>query len=120
RTGDLARLDEDGFFYICGRLKRFAKLFGRRINLEDIEHELEATFPVRVIAMDSGDHLTVFAEGMEGMEEAPVRLHLPHNFDIPPKAITITPVAALPMTTNGKKDYRATAQFQAAVSSGIK
>jgi acyl-CoA synthetase (AMP-forming)/AMP-acid ligase II len=35
-TGDLAVQDEDGFFHLVGRLNRFAKLFGRRISLEDV------------------------------------------------------------------------------------
>ena len=38
RTGDLATVDEDGYFTVVGRLKRFAKLFGRRVSLEDVDH----------------------------------------------------------------------------------
>ena len=36
-TGDLAYKDEDGDYYICGRLSRFIKVFGKRISLDDIE-----------------------------------------------------------------------------------
>lgn len=36
-TGDIAQFDEDGFFYIVGRLKRFIKIFGNRINLDEVE-----------------------------------------------------------------------------------
>ena len=36
-TGDLAFFDLNNFFYIVGRKKRFIKLFGIRINLDDIE-----------------------------------------------------------------------------------
>ena len=39
-TGDLARFDEDGFFYLAGRKKRFLKLFGSRVNLDEIEARL--------------------------------------------------------------------------------
>jgi len=36
-TGDVAKQDEDDFFYIIGRKKRFLKIFGYRINLDEIE-----------------------------------------------------------------------------------
>jgi long-chain acyl-CoA synthetase len=37
KTGDIAYFDTEGFYYIVGRIKRFIKLFGNRINLDDIE-----------------------------------------------------------------------------------
>jgi acyl-coenzyme A synthetase/AMP-(fatty) acid ligase len=36
-TGDMAKRDVDGFYYIVGRKKRFLKLFGNRINLDELE-----------------------------------------------------------------------------------
>jgi acyl-CoA synthetase (AMP-forming)/AMP-acid ligase II len=36
-TGDMARRDKDGFYYIVGRQKRFLKLFGNRVNLDEVE-----------------------------------------------------------------------------------
>jgi len=36
-TGDLAEKDNEDFYYIKGRLKRFSKIFGLRINLDEIE-----------------------------------------------------------------------------------
>ncbi|MFN6559751.1 MAG: AMP-binding protein [Nostoc sp. ChiSLP01] len=41
QTGDIAQRDEDGFYYIQGRLKRFLKILGIRINLEDLEKNLQ-------------------------------------------------------------------------------
>ena len=36
-TGDLAYRDDDGFYFIAGRKKRFLKLFGNRISLDYVE-----------------------------------------------------------------------------------
>jgi acyl-CoA synthetase (AMP-forming)/AMP-acid ligase II len=41
QTGDMAKRDEDGFYYIVGRKKRFLKLFGNRINLDEVEELLK-------------------------------------------------------------------------------
>ena len=40
-TGDLAYKDDDNFFYIAGRKKRISKIFGIRIDLDDIERKLK-------------------------------------------------------------------------------
>jgi len=40
-TGDLAYKDGDSFFYLSGRKSRISKVFGIRINLDDIEKNLK-------------------------------------------------------------------------------
>jgi len=39
-TGDIAFFDDDGFYFIVGRIKRFIKLFGNRVNLDELERLL--------------------------------------------------------------------------------
>lgn len=39
-TGDIALFDDKGFYFIVGRIKRFIKLFGNRINLDELENLL--------------------------------------------------------------------------------
>lgn len=44
-TGDIARMDADGFLYIVDRVKRFAKVSGEMISLTAVEEALTGAFP---------------------------------------------------------------------------
>lgn len=43
-TGDLAHRDADGCYYIVGRFKRFLKIFGLRIGLDEVESLIKSEF----------------------------------------------------------------------------
>ena len=44
-TGDLVRLDEDGYIHFCGRLKRFLKIGGEMVSLPALEEPLSRLYP---------------------------------------------------------------------------
>jgi acyl-[acyl-carrier-protein]-phospholipid O-acyltransferase/long-chain-fatty-acid--[acyl-carrier-protein] ligase len=44
-TGDIAKVDKEGFLHIVGRLKRFAKISGEMVSLTAIEESLAGAFP---------------------------------------------------------------------------
>lgn len=44
-TGDLARVDDDGFVFLLGRMKRFAKISGEMVSLTAVEDALAGAFP---------------------------------------------------------------------------
>lgn len=44
-TGDMAKYDADGYFYIVGRKKRFLKIFGNRVNLDETERLIKTYYP---------------------------------------------------------------------------
>jgi len=44
-TGDIASVDNEGFLFILGRLKRFAKVSGEMVSLTAVEDALAGAFP---------------------------------------------------------------------------
>lgn len=59
RTGDIARRDADGCYYIIGRMKRFLKIFGLRIGLDEVEHIVKSAFDTDCLCSGTDDMLTV-------------------------------------------------------------
>src|SRR2546426_11989179 len=106
RTGDLATADGDGFFFLTGRLKRFAKLFGRRISLEDVEKDVEKQYSIRAAAIDREGKLLVYTVAEDEMDRAGIVRYLAQRLSVPPQYITVDAIAEIPMTASGKKDYK--------------
>jgi acyl-CoA synthetase (AMP-forming)/AMP-acid ligase II len=107
RTADLGRMDADGYFYVLGRLKRIAKVFGKRINLADVENEAERRFPCRAAAVDRDDKIGLLVEPLAPLDLRDVRLYLARFLSVRPHVIRVELIDQIPMTASGKKDYHA-------------
>ena len=103
RTGDLARQDADGYFYITGRLKRFLKLFGKRFNLDEVETILSRRLESPVACYGTDDLLMVAVVDCANPEA--VGAMVCETFDLPRMAVKVAAVQELPRTANGKIDY---------------
>lgn len=107
RTGDLGRADGDGFFYVTGRLARFAKVFGRRVNLDDIENAVEAHHPCRAAAVQRGNKVGLLLEPHDALDPKSVRRFVARLFSERPHVVQVDVVDRIPLTPSGKKDYPA-------------
>lgn len=106
-TGDIGRMDEDGFFYITGRLKRFIKISGNRINLDELEQVLQVLIHAPLAAGGADDRLVVLIEGEQAPLLEQVREHLRQQYGIHPTMTRLQLVEQLPLLPSGKKDYNA-------------
>ena len=59
-TGDMAQFDDEGYYYIVGRKKRFLKIYGNRVNLDEVDRMIKAEFEIETASSGSDDHLYIF------------------------------------------------------------
>ncbi len=101
-TGDTATVDNEGYFTITGRMKRFIKLFGLRINLDDVEKKLEAVIQAPIACTGNDDKLVVVIEKEEQMGH--VKENLERLYKLHRSAYKVV-ILEIPRLANGKTDY---------------
>ena len=104
-TGDLAHADADGYFFIDGRLKRFLKVFGNRISLDQIERTLSAD-GFECIASGDDDMLIVHVVGAEDTDTMVLRRQVASAAGINASAVTVNVIDQIPRLPTGKVDYQ--------------
>lgn len=64
-TGDIAKRDRDGYYYIVGRKKRFLKLNGYRVSLDESERIIKEKFNVMCACSGDDNQMKIYIEGKE-------------------------------------------------------
>jgi acyl-CoA synthetase (AMP-forming)/AMP-acid ligase II len=102
-TGDLADIDAEGYYRLIGRRRRFLKIHGNRVNLDEVEQALENRTGEMTAATGDDDCLHVYIPltlDAESMREALMELFRLHH-----SCFQIHTVETIPFTAAGKKDY---------------
>lgn len=103
-TGDLAKRDAEGYYTIVGRKKRFLKMFGKRVNLQEVEHLLRNKFDMLDVACGGkDDKLTVFIT-QENLETELIA-YLSAKLNLHPSAFSVKVLSAIPKNSAGKIIY---------------
>jgi acyl-CoA synthetase (AMP-forming)/AMP-acid ligase II len=102
-TGDMAQFDAEGYYYIVGRKKRFLKIYGNRVNLDEIDRMIKEAFGIEAASTGTDDHLTVFVTEAEKAE--PVREFLISKTRLNPAAFRVKTLEAIPKNDAGKTLY---------------
>lgn len=106
RTGDIAKVDEDGFYYIIGRLKRFVKIVGTRTNLDEIENILKNKFVgSSFYAIGTDDEKLAIFITSNTISDIDIKSFLKEKMQIHPSVIIIKIIEEVPLTSNDKVNY---------------
>jgi acyl-CoA synthetase (AMP-forming)/AMP-acid ligase II len=104
RTGDMAQRQENGYFKIVGRLSRFIKLYGLRINLDEIEGQLRhAGYQVYC----TGNDQTLALFYTDSLDEAALKAFIHERYKVQTSHIFLMKLADVPLLSSGKVNYRA-------------
>lgn len=108
-TGDVARKDADGYYYITGRMKRFVKVWGNRCNLDATEQIVKSNVTTNCACVGVDDKITIFVIE-QGLEEQIVKL-LVEKTGLNNRAFEVHVIDAIPVKSSGKLDYPAMQQM---------
>lgn len=100
-TGDMAQFDEDGYYYIVGRKKRFLKIYGNRVNLDEIDQMVKAQF-VQTDFVSAGfdDHMYLFVTDSSAAEK--VKEFVVTKTGLNPVAFKTVVINEIPKNDSGK------------------
>ena len=108
RTGDLAYRDEDGCYYVVGRLGRFLKLFGLRISLDECEQIVQSVVGTDCACVGTDEKMIVYIVDKQKSEK--VKNALIEKTQLVATAFEIRVIDMIPKNEAGKKMYQVLAE----------
>ena len=68
-TGDLARRDADGCYYVTGRLSRFLKLLSYRVSLDQCERLIQEQFGIQCACTGTDQRMDIYITDSEKVKD---------------------------------------------------
>ncbi|MBD1156629.1 AMP-binding protein [Pelagibacterales bacterium SAG-MED20] len=103
KTGDIAYKDKDNFYYLVGRKDRYIKIYGMRINLQELE-DIISNFGIENICMQEKENMiNVFVK--DDFELEKLKKHLTSVTKIHPSVFIFKTIKDFPLNKNYKISY---------------
>lgn len=103
-TGDLAYFDEDGCYYIVGRMGRFLKLFGMRVGLDECERIVKGKFPsLECACVGTDEKMLVYLT--DENYKTPVKDELVNRLKLVASSFEVRIIPEIPKNEAGKTLY---------------
>ena len=110
QTGDMAQIDDEGFYYIVGRKKRFLKIYGNRVNLDEIDRLIKARFDnIECASAGVDDHMYIFVTSEKIADD--VKNFVVEKTKLNPAAFKVIIIDSIPKNDAGKTLYKELAKF---------
>ncbi len=103
KTGDMAKRDEDGFYYIVGRKKRFLKIYGNRVNLDEMDRLIKGKYEIEVTCAGIDDRMYIFIT--DDCLAGEVKEYVSKTTKLNPSAFKVIVLDDIPKNDSGKILY---------------
>ena len=104
-TGDMAKRDVDGFYYIVGRKKRFLKLYGNRVNLDETERLIKENYSdIECACAGVDDTMYIFVTDANIQES--VKKFITKKTGLNSAAFKMKTISEIPRNDSGKTLYK--------------
>ncbi|MCD8023648.1 MAG: AMP-binding protein [Lachnospiraceae bacterium] len=104
-TGDMAKRDAEGYYYIVGRKKRFLKIFGNRVNLDEVDRLIKETFEnLDCASAGVDDRMKTFITDASAIDA--VRQYLSATTHLSESAFDVRYIPEIPKNEAGKTLYK--------------
>lgn len=103
-TGDIAKRDIDGYFYIVGRKKRFLKLFGLRVSLDQSEKIISEHFDIECACVGDDSKMYIYITHADIKDE--VQKLISEKTGLKSASFEVKVIESIPRFESGKINYK--------------
>ena len=103
-TGDIGFFDKDKYFFIRSRSKRISKIYGIRLDLEELEKKL-LNYGIKIISVSNDKKVGIFYNPSQKMSLKKIKQKVEEITNQNSDIFLFTKLKNIPRTTNQKIDY---------------